>query len=433
MDIQEKDKLTTQILQIIQNLQLDDDPWVEFAQVGASLSAEGIQYKQYGFQKLRQFINEFQNFLEIKDEYFDGKPPVCFVRIKENYTVFLQEGSDNSAPIETPCSSACERVPTENSWLRTWASIPNYQYHALAELALHENWYYGSSRSSDSDDLPILKNYLDYTFKRLSYEGKVMICKDNDRNEEYAAFNTGLVDKKYEYIYALFKQNTRFPTPYWYLLDFVVAGEDTGKTLNRFFNPLPERADYFENKIENMLYDSSTGALICDYTHIITERTYRLPKDFLIDNCPADMLSIDGISLDDIYDSDDRQARQAYFVSLGQKIRNNSRIFNRLKNRIDDAVELAKKRTEWNYRTAIPTYYPARNNGSLLLPLALTDEEHVDLALVVIRNPSGSYQGETILPLDLAYMNSRLVTRPDSDWLKTENILAFTSSDEENE
>ena len=182
-----------------------------------------------------------------------------------------------------------------------------------------------------------------------------------------------------------------------------------------------------------MLYDSSTGALICDYTHIITERTYRLPKDFLIDNCPSDMLCIDGTTLEDIYNSNDHQARKDYFMMLGQKIRSNSRIFNRLKNRIDDAVELAKKRTEWNYRTAIPTYYPVRNSGSLLLPLALTDEEHIDLALVVIRNPSGSYQGETILPLDLAYSNSRLVTRPDSDWLKTETILSFTSADEDNE
>ena len=208
-----------------------------------------------------------------------------------------------------------------------------------------------------------------------------------------------------------------------YLLDFVVAGEDAGKTLNRFFNPLPERADYFENRIENMLYDSSTGALICDYTHIIAERTYRLPQEFIEDNCPANMLCIDGVTLDEAYSSDDFNVKKIYFQELGQKIRDNARIFNRIKNRLEDAVELAKKRTEWNYKTAIPTYYPARNNGSLLLPLSLIDEEHVDLALVVIRNPSGSYQGETILPLDLAYSNSRLVTRPDSDWLKTEVIL----------
>ena len=46
----------------------------------------------------------------------------------------------------------------------------------------------------------------------------------------------------------------------------------------------------------------------------------------------------------------------------------------------------------------------------------------MDLALVVERQPSGSYQGQTILPLDIAYSNSRLVARPDSDWLQTDTI-----------
>lgn len=59
---------------------------------------------------------------------------------------------------------------------------------------------------------------------------------------------------------------------------------------------------------------------------------------------------------------------------------------------------------------------------SLLLPLAIVDDEKVDLALVVTRNPSGSYQGRTVFPLDWAYQNARLVCRPDSDWLVTERV-----------
>ena len=431
MEKQERSELSPKILQVIQSLQSESNTWVPFASVGTPLTVAGIQYKEYGFLKLRPFLNEFCDILEFRDEEIPGKPPVCYVRPKDTASNPLSENSSTPAVKETASPYPCDRVPTEDSWLTTWAAIPAYQYKALAELALDEKWYYGSGTVSDREEFPILRNYLNYTFKRLCFEKKVLIRKDTERNEEYAALNTGLVDKKYEYIYALFKENTRYPTPYWYLLDFVVAGEDAGKTLNKFFNPLPERADYFENRIENMLYDSSTGALICDYTHIIAERTYRLPKDFLVDNCPADMLCIDGIGLDEAYNNPDFSLKRNYFSKLGQKIRENSRIFNRMKNRLDDAVELAKKRTEWNYKTAIPTYYPARNNGSLLLPLSLVDEEHVDLALVVIRNPSGSYQGETILPLDLAYSNSRLVTRPDSDWLKTEVIWAPASDMED--
>ena len=58
----------------------------------------------------------------------------------------------------------------------------------------------------------------------------------------------------------------------------------------------------------------------------------------------------------------------------------------------------------------------------LLLPLALVDDERVDLALVVELQPSGTYQGQTVLPLPWAYSNSRLVTRPDSDWLNAEKL-----------
>ncbi len=430
MDIQEKNRISEQIVQVVQSLQSDPADWVEFARVGAPLSAAGIQYKQYDFLKLRPFLNEFQHVLEFRDVCAEGKTPVCYVRPREVPLDISNEENTLHEEEAPPVQNQNGRIPTQKSWLTSWAIIRPAQYKALSELALPENWYYGTNESTDSDEFPILRNYLNYTFKRLCYEQKVVIRKDEERNEEYAAFNTGLVDKKYEYIYALFKQNTRYPTPYWYLLDFVVAGEDTGKTLNRFFNPLPAKADYFENRIENMLFDSSTGDLMCDYTHIIVERAERLPKEFLEDNCPANMLTIDGMDLEDAYNCDDL-TRKAYFEQLGKSIQSSQRIFNRLKNRIDDAVELAKKRTEWNYKTAIPMYYPTRNKGSLLLPLALSDESHVDLALVVIRNPSGSYQGETILPLDWAYSNSRLVARPDSDWLKTEAITTCSDTPDE--
>ena len=66
---------------------------------------------------------------------------------------------------------------------------------------------------------------------------------------------------------------------------------------------------------------------------------------------------------------------------------------------------------------------------SLLLPLALINDEVVDIALVVTKNPSGSYLGRTILPLDWAYMNARLVCRPDSDWLVPQRVQAWRESD----
>lgn len=434
MNNQERVDLSKKILQVIQSLQTDSDSWVDFARIGAPLTAIGVQYKQYGFPKLRPFLNEFQDILTFKDIVpAEGKPPVCYVRPKSLDDTSSTEGALLSPPMgQGSAIYKGEKIPSTNSRLFQWASIPKSKIKQLSELALEERWYYGEALTQEQENLPILRNYLSYTFKRLCFEGKILIQTDSERNEEYAAFNTGLVDRKYEYIYALFKQNTLYPTHYWYLLDFVVAGEDIGKTLVKVFNPLPERADYFENKIQNMLYDTSTGDLSCDYIHIITERTIRLPAEFLEENCPPDFLRIEGIDIKDVCGEPDKDAKKrAYYASLGQKIKDTPKVLNRLKNRIEDAVDLALKRVEWNYKTAIPMYFPTKNTGSLLLPLSLVDEDRVDLALVVERQASGSYQGQTILPLHLAYSNSRLVTRPDSDWLKTDVISAAVSDDDD--
>lgn len=430
MDNQEKLHLSNKITQVVESSQSDSEQWVNLASIGAALAND---YKQHGL-KLRPFLNEFQDILEFKeDKVSSGKPPVYYVRLKS-----LDDNSASKELIQSPSTNKSsiiyrgEKNPSRNSRLFQWASIPKSKIKQLSELALEERWYYGKTPTQEQENFPILKKYLEYTFKRLCFEGKILIKTDSERNEEYAAFNTGLVDKKYEYIYALFKQNTQYPKPYWYLLDFVVAGEDIGKTLVKVFNPLPERANYFENKIQNMLYDTSTGDLSCDYAHIITERTSRLPLKFLEENCSSDFLRIDDISIGDVYYRPDKdEAKKKYYTSLGKKIQDNQKILNRLKKGIESAVNLALKRVEWNYKTAIPMYYPTKNTGSLLLPLSLVDEDCVDLALVVERQTSGAYLGQTILPLCLAYSNSRLVTRPDSDWLKTDAISATVSDDDE--
>lgn len=430
MDAQERREVMAGILQAVRNLQCQPESWVDLAPLGVQLNAAGIQYKELGFFKLRHMLNEFADVLEFRDVVLENKPPVYYVRPKA-------EPDPHAAPVEREAPAAPAekpgKFPNKDSWLFTWASVPFGQIRALADLALEERWYYGDERGGSAEDLPILKNYLAYTFKRLCFENKIMYATDPVRNEDYAAFNTGLVDRKYENIYALFKENTRFPTPYWYLLGFVVAGEDGGKTLVRLFNPLPKKADYFENKIENMLFDSSTGDLSCDYTHILTEHSERLPLEFLKENCPADFMTIDGVSIDDVYHRSRDYGKTVFFEKLGRMIKENPRILNRLKNRLDDAVKIAKKRVEWNYKTAIPMYYPAQNSASLLLPLALMDEDKIDLALVVERQISGAYQGQTILPLYLAYSNSRLVTRPDSDWLKTDTIFVDDGEDLDDE
>jgi hypothetical protein len=82
----------------------------------------------------------------------------------------------------------------------------------------------------------------------------------------------------------------------------------------------------------------------------------------------------------------------------------------------------AVERVRRNYKTAIPQFYRDGKSGygkmQLLLPVALLSRDRAELALAVDRLDSGVYLGRTVLTLDWAYNNARLLTRPDTDWLK---------------
>lgn len=262
----------------------------------------------------------------------------------------------------------------------------------LRNVALDEHWEYRSSRSKKPHE--ILYNYLHFTFARIvdedrgvnPREGKIRVRDDLKGHSPLAAFNTGLVDKRYESIFALFERNDRKGQQPWKFLAFCTAGEDAGKLLSRYFNPLPGPASYFSHASE-LLYDPD-APLHPDYRHIFENRG-RLPQDLL-----------------------------RLVQHLGQ-----TKGENVLKMHIDRAIDLARKRTRWNFKTAIPHYFPTLKRLELLLPLCLLDDATVDVALAVQRTEAG-YIGNTILPLDWAYKSARLVCRPDSDWLAPTEIDA---------
>ena len=152
-----------------------------------------------------------------------------------------------------------------------------------------------------------------------------------------------------------------------------------------------------------------------------------MPIEFLEENKPADFLYRDTTGMNPV-------EKAEYSSQLEKAIENDSKKFRAIKNRFADSLSLALKRVQWNFKTAIPMYYPQNNKMSLLLPLSLLDDEVIDLALVTEKTQSGAYLGHTILPLDWAYSNARLVTRPDSDWLVAEKIETASTTDiDENE
>ncbi len=234
----------------------------------------------------------------------------------------------------------------------------------LASLAHPENWEYRHSKSDQP--VPILYNYVQYTFIRLKEEGKIATAPQTDK----ACFNTGLVTSNYEEIYAYFIPHLN-PQPggqQWYLAKF--CKESDRDLLS--FGKLPAMARYINN-VTDLLYDTSLE-LRKNVDHIIDDNRERFPEPFRSMN-------------------DNFQLRIA----------------------LEGALDHSIKRVERNYKTAVPQYY--QGHMQLLLPLCMTSPTKADLALAVYRE-GDVYLAATCLTLDMAYNNARLIARPDTEWLE---------------
>lgn len=304
----------------------------------------------------------------------------------------------------------------DDAELADWAVVAPERFDELAALALPEKWRFDDAEPTpETSRYPILESYLKYTFRQLAFEEKVKIAPA----EDVAAFNTGLFDRKFDPIFAFFRQNAGPKPQPWRLSSFAVAGEnDDGKELVARFRPLPKRARFFERR-EDLVFDGE--AEICrDAEHCLVENVARLPSEFLRRYCSPEFLAleIDGETqtLDAVAARPEKDpTRRRYFKALEKKLPDSSELFE-MKLRFDAAVELAKKRVAANFRLAVPFLNPIKRNVCYLLPLTLTARraasERADVALVVERLPeTGVYQGHTVYTLETAYKNARLTAR----------------------
>lgn len=231
----------------------------------------------------------------------------------------------------------------------------------LAELSEHEDWNY--RRTTQRGVLPILHNYVKYTFERLVEEEKIAITPDG----QYACFNTGLVTENQEPIYASFEVNRADDRAPWFFKCWLRKGQ---WELNKF-SILPEMAHYFSDPTV-LIFDFRKDFRV-NVEHIIEDNNERFPESI--------------------------------------KKMNNFMLQNLVKGAVDSALERVKR----NYKTAIPQYY--KKKIQFLLPLCLADAKMADMALAVERHEY-FYRASTCLTLDMAYNNARLLAKPDRDWLE---------------
>jgi hypothetical protein len=406
-------EILQKILQVLDKNQ-STDGWADLAVIGKPLTELGVNYKALGYLKLRELLEEFDEHIEIYKDDTTYRVPVLYARQK-TLDKPAKPGIKQPVLKQSPIKYA-ETIPHK---LMQWAWLSDFRQAIsdLKNMALKERWHYKSQ--NPAYPFPILSKYLTYTFFRLSKEQKKIKTTD-----QYAAFNTGLVNNLYEPIYALFEKNRIQGKQEWYFHEFCIPGVGKGgKILVSNFNPLPERARYYNNP-SDLIYDTNAPEPQLNWNHIILDNVSRLPIDFLEENKPAGFLFRDTSTMNTI-------ERTQYYSELSSAIENDSRKFRAIKNRFSDSLNLALKRVEWNFKTAIPMYYPSSNKMSLLLPLSLMDDEIIDIALITEKTQSGNYLGHTILPLAWAYSNARLVTRPDSDWLVADKIETSESIDED--
>jgi len=256
------------------------------------------------------------------------------------------------------------------SELFSFAFYPSYNnaIKFLAEdLADKEEWDFSDVQDKKCS---ILKNYLEFTFRKLKHENKICYSKDNKN----ACFNTGLVTNNLEDIFALFEEykNPRqgVTTPFCFKA-FVKKSDN--QFLKHFSSNIPDVANFFD-KPELLLFNPKFD-LISDIDHIIEDNILRFPVH--------------------LQNSDNAEVRRQLVGSIDE----------------------AKKKVRTNYKIAVPQYYDGKIQ--LLLPLCLTSgSPNPDLALVVHKLNDTTYTARTCLTLKMAYNNARLIVKPQSFWLK---------------
>lgn len=235
----------------------------------------------------------------------------------------------------------------------------------LAEnLAQNENWDFSDATEKKYS---ILKNYLEFTFRKLIEEKKVAYTNDN----KHSCFNTGLFTENLEDIYAYFERNNFTNSNTQFVFKAFLKHSDN-RLLSLFGNNLPDVANFFE-KPESLIFNPKFE-IIPDLDHIIKDNLDRFPIHLRHD------------------DAD-------------------------LRRQIIGAIAEVSKKARSNYKIAVPQYYDGKIQ--LLLPLCLTSgSPNPDLALVVHKLNDTTYTSRTCLTLKMAYNNARLIVKPQSSWLK---------------
>ncbi len=277
----------------------------------------------------------------------------------------------------------------------------------LATMAQPERWSYPGEGVGKGSRYGILRDYVTVTFHRVREEGKLLVSPDG----QFAAFNTGLLTPFLQDVHACFVPN-RGDIP-WRFEGFCVAGSgELGARLAASLYPLPEPATYLTELAQVRLEPSRL--VVLDVDAILTRQLGRLPKAFLEEQLATNHDATDELG---------RALESGDFRDLARTLKGDPGLYRRLGRSLSDAVDLARQKARASYRVLAPAFDPRTESTVALLPLSLVDDGHVDCALALVRQPSGNYQGVSILSLARAYSCARIVSQEQPAWLDPAQVI----------
>lgn len=279
---------------------------------------------------------------------------------------------------------------------------------ALATMAAPEHWDFPGEGVGRPSRYGILREYLCITFHRAMAQGLVAQAADGS----LAAFDTGLFTPFGQDIYACFAPNRGDIR--WKSAGFCVAGSgELGGELVAKLDPLPRPVSYLRD-LGDVTPDTSRLAVL-DTDAILTHRLGVLPRAFLEDELQASPTARDLLAK--AVAQEGTPAGEKDLALLARAIKSDPGLYRRLGRALDEALALTLCRVRASYRIAAPAYDPTTDSVRLLLPLCLVSDSQADCALVLAPQPSGNYQGVTIMSLDRARVCARVISAERPAWL----------------
>ena len=261
----------------------------------------------------------------------------------------------------------------------------------IANNAVAEPWSFSNRPSACK--YPILKSYLENIFGKLRKEtlagatDKIVQSADG----HYILFNTNLPDTFGKDILIMAEVRKKVNgEEYFENPSMFTKGVSEMRRLGFSVENTPQPASFFEDVNEVIFQSSWTIDSSFEHLdHIIQDNRSRFPKEYQ--------------EKDPVRDAGD------------------------LEQGINMAVRMAKR----NFKYIAPMYRPQKDCIQMLMPIYLSGSyrDAPDFALVLTPD-NGIYIPETILPIDGAYQNARLIAMPDEAWLRPDSIFSGETSPE---